>query len=82
MRAIETGRYLLRATNTGVTAIVEPNGTVRERAQSFEYSLLLGTFEPMIGNTPYIKFGNYLIVVVLILNLFLGYFWDRNRIKI
>ena len=28
MRAIETGRYLLRATNTGVTAIVEPNGTV------------------------------------------------------
>ena len=82
MRAIETGRYLLRATNTGVTAIVEPNGTVRERAQSFEYSLLLGTIEPMIGNTPYIKFGNYLIVVVLILNLFLGYLWDKKQIKI
>jgi apolipoprotein N-acyltransferase len=40
MRAMETGRYLLRATNTGVTAVIEPNGTVRERAQSFDYSIL------------------------------------------
>ena len=81
MRAIESGRYLLRATNTGVTAIVEPDGTV-ERAESFKYSILSGTFKPMIGNTPYIKFGNYLIVVVLILNLFLGYLWDKKQIKI
>ena len=82
MRAIETGRYLLRATNTGVTAIVEPNGNVQGRAQSFTNSVLSGTFNPMIGNTPYIKFGNYLIVVVLILNLFLGYLWDKKQIKI
>ena len=81
MRAIESGRYLLRATNTGVTAIVEPDGTV-ERAQSFKYSILSGTFEPMIGNTPYTKYGNSLIVILLILNLFLGYLWVKKQIKI
>ena len=79
MRAIETGRYLLRATNTGVTAIVGPHGNVRERAESFKYSLLLGTYEPMIGSTPYIKYGNSLIVVLMILSLFLGYLLIRNR---
>ena len=81
MRAIESGRYLLRATNTGVTAIVEPDGTV-ERAQSFKYSILSGTIEPMIGNTPYTKYGNSLIVILLILNLFLGYLWVKKQIKI
>ena len=81
MRAIESGRYLLRATNTGVTAIVEPNGTV-ERAQSFKYSILSGTFEPMIGNTPYTKYGNSLIVILMILNLFFSYLWVKKQIKI
>ena len=82
MRAIETGRYLLRATNTGVTAIVEPNGIVQERAQSFNKFVLSGTFEPMIGSTPYIKYGNSLIVILMILNLFLGFLWIRKQIKI
>jgi len=81
MRAIESGRYLLRATNTGVTAIIEPNGTV-ERAQSFKYSILSGTFEPMIGNTPYTKYGNSLIVILMILNLFFSYLWIKKQIKI
>ena len=79
MRAIETGRYLLRATNTGVTAIVGPNGNVQRRAEPFKYSLLLGTYEPMIGTTPYIKYGNSLIVILMILSLFLGYSLIRNR---
>ena len=82
MRAIETGRYLLRATNTGVTAIVEPNGTVQKRAEPFKYSLLLGTYEPMIGSTPYIKFGNSFIVILMIFSLFLGYLWVKKQIKI
>ena len=79
MRAIETGRYLLRATNTGVTAIVGPKGNVRERAESFRYSLLLGAYEPMVGSTPYIKYGNSLIVILMILSLFLGFSLIRNR---
>jgi apolipoprotein N-acyltransferase len=64
-----------------VTAIVGPNGTVQKQAESFKFSVLSGTFEAMIGSTPYIKYGNSLIVILMILNLFLGYFWGRNRIK-
>ena len=79
MRAIETGRYLIRATNTGVTAIVGPKGNVSKRAESFKYSLLLGTYEPMVGSTPYIKYGNSLIVILMILSIFLGFSLIRNR---
>ena len=82
MRAIEVGRYLLRATNTGVTAIVGPKGTVLKRAQSLNYSILSGTIEPMIGSTPYIIYGNFFIVILMILNLFLGYLWVMKQIKI
>ena len=42
MRAVETGRYMLRATNTGVTAIVAPDGVVAGRLPSFTEGVLEG----------------------------------------
>ena len=44
MRAIETGRYLLRSTNTGITAIVKPDGKVQQQLKPFEYSVLKDVF--------------------------------------
>lgn len=53
MRALETGRYLLRATNTGISAIIAPDGTIRQQLPQFERTLLQGTIQPMQGMTPY-----------------------------
>jgi len=55
-RAIETGRYVLRATNTGLTAIISPNGHA-DVAQQFEPEILKGIISPMTGQTPWVKFG-------------------------
>ena len=52
MRALETGRYLLRATNTGITAIVDGGGRVLARAPVGEASVLEGDLQPMRGATP------------------------------
>jgi apolipoprotein N-acyltransferase len=74
MRAIETGRFLLRTSNTGITAIVKPDGTIQEQLDPYEFSILQGSFQPMQGLTPYIKFGNYLIVILVIFMMSLGYY--------
>ncbi len=58
MRALETGRYLLRATNTAVTAVVGPDGRVREQAPPFQTAALTAWVTPMSGVTPYARFGD------------------------
>ena len=52
MRAVETGRYMLRATNTGVTAIVAPDGSVAGRLPSFTEGVLEGRVQGRTGATP------------------------------
>lgn len=59
MRALETGRYLLRAANTGVTAIIDPRGRIAARAPLFETAVLTGRIEPMAGMTPYARLGDW-----------------------
>ena len=66
MRAIETGRYMLRSTNNGVTAVIDPSGRVRAELPQFEEGVLVAEFFPTSGTTPYVRFGNLGIFVVLV----------------
>ena len=63
MRSLETGRYMLRATNTGVTAIVDPRGAVAGRLPSFTEGVLEGSVQGYAGATPYIRLGNAPVLV-------------------
>lgn len=63
MRAIETGRYMLRATNTGVTAIIDARGDVLARLPQFKEGILSGEAQGYAGATPYVKWGNPPVVV-------------------
>jgi apolipoprotein N-acyltransferase len=62
-RAVETGRYMLRATNTGVTAIVAPDGAVVGRLPSFTEGVLEGRVRGRTGATPYAATGNAPVVL-------------------
>lgn len=57
-RALETGRYLLRATNTGVTAVINPRGEVVARAPEFTAAVLTHPVQGYRGATPYVRWGN------------------------
>jgi apolipoprotein N-acyltransferase len=76
MRALETARYLLRATNTGITAIIEPDGKIQGRAAQFKQQALTGKIQPLQGSTPYVRFGHYpvliLSLVMLVITVSLG----------
>jgi apolipoprotein N-acyltransferase len=66
MRAIETGRTMLRATNTGVTAIIDPRGKVVARLAQFTEGVLAGEAQGYTGASPYVRWGNVPIVVISI----------------
>ena len=72
VRAAETGRWLVRATNTGLSAIVSSRGEVRARLPQFE--IAAGTFEvvPMRGETPYVRIGDAPILLALAVWLVAG----------
>ena len=58
MRALETGRMMLRATNTGVTAIIDAQGHVLASLPLFQPGSLSGTIQGYAGSTPYVRWGN------------------------
>ena len=72
VRAKEAGRWLVRATNTGLSAVVSSRGDVSARLPQFEVAA--GAFEvvPMRGATPYVRFGDAPVVIALAVWLVVG----------
>ena len=55
MRALESGRWMIRATNNGVTALIDPFGHVQAQVPQFQRAVLRGEVVPMHGLTPYLQ---------------------------
>ncbi|SPJ35180.1 apolipoprotein N-acyltransferase [Kushneria phyllosphaerae] len=72
LRALENNRYLLRATNNGMTAIVAPDGRLQAQAPRFEPAVLNGTIRPMEGLTPFTKTGSWPALLLALLMLLCG----------
>ena len=62
MRSQETGRYMLRATNTGVTAIIDQRGRVLTAAPQLVATVVDGTARGYGGSTPYVLWGNWVFL--------------------
>lgn len=77
MRALENGRWFMRATNTGVTAIIDHKGHIVKRAPQFERTVLRGNVQARVGSTPYMRAGNYPILIIIALLLLLSYLGKR-----
>jgi apolipoprotein N-acyltransferase len=77
MRSIETGRYLIRAANDGISAIIGPDGRVRAVAPGYVPTVLRGTVVPMRGMPPYARYGNWLIISFSATTLALILAWGR-----
>lgn len=80
MRALETGRYLLRATNTGISAIIGPRGAVLESLALGQRGVVQGAIQRLSGATPFVQWGNLPVVSGSLLGLLLGVVWRRSRV--
>ena len=78
MRALETGRMMLRATNTGATSIIGRDGRIREMLPQHEEGVLTGQVQGYAGSTPYVRCGNVLVLGLMGLMLGIAW-WLRSR---
>ncbi|WP_241546792.1 apolipoprotein N-acyltransferase [Thiohalobacter thiocyanaticus] len=73
MRALETGRELLRATNTGISAVIDHRGGLRARGPQFEVAVVRARVQPREGATPYVQRGDLPVLLLVAGMLLLGY---------
>jgi apolipoprotein N-acyltransferase len=63
-RALETGRYMLRATNTGMTGVVNERGEIVEVAPQFTTAAVTRRVQGYSGSTPYVRMGNAPVIAI------------------
>lgn len=85
MRALENGRYMIRGTNNGVSAIIDHRGRIIARSEQFVEETLVGEVEAMLGNTPFSTFGVTPVVaacgiaLLLMVLMYLGFWREKDQ---
>ncbi|MES2819384.1 MAG: apolipoprotein N-acyltransferase [Pseudomonadota bacterium] len=77
MRALEAGRWMIRATNNGITVLIDPFGKITARLPQFERGVLYGEVVPMQKLTPYLFWRGWPLLILCI--LLLGWALLANR---
>ncbi|AUI66074.1 MULTISPECIES: apolipoprotein N-acyltransferase [Glaesserella] len=80
MRALELGKPLIRATNTGITAFVDAYGKVTAQAPQFEATTLTASVPIMKGQTLFAQFGNWLLYGICGIILLVAMALQRFRV--
>ncbi|PLP95797.1 apolipoprotein N-acyltransferase [Pseudomonas sp. FFUP_PS_473] len=78
MRALEAGRWMIRATNNGVTGLIDPFGRITAQIPQFERGILYGEVVPMQKLTPYLKWRSWPLIILS--TLLLGWALIAGRI--
>ena len=79
MRAIENGRYLLRATNTGISAIIDNKGNIVEQSPQFKPHALNAEAKLFNGATPFSQYGNTVILSISFIILLISFVLQRRE---
>jgi len=77
MRALETQRYLLRSTNTGITALVNHKGEIIKQLPTNQRATLTAHAQTRQGLTPFMQFGLWPLLIFSLLILLMG-LWLRK----
>jgi apolipoprotein N-acyltransferase len=81
MRAVENGSYLVRAANTGISAVIAPTGEILAQTDLFVETTLVGTLRSRQGETLYTRFGDVLAWTCLLLSsvYVVALLWSAHR---
>ena len=79
IRAIETGKYLVRAANTGISAIISPDGEIIKLSHLFKKEIIIGEISLTNNNTLWIKYKNQIFILFLTLFGIIFILVEKNR---
>ena len=83
LRAVETGRSVIRAANTGISGVISPSGAILHTTPLFESLSFAKAIRIRSEITPYVRFGNYIVgFAALLLLFFLGISYQRTHLRI
>lgn len=76
-RALEAGRPVLRVTTNGISAFIDHKGQLGTQSPQFQQSVITQTVQPRQGETPYVRFGQWPLIVLLLV-LLAGWAYYRH----
>lgn len=80
-RAVEQRRYLVRSTNSGISAFIDPVGRTLTQTQPFQQQTLRHSIAWLKGNTPYCCFGEWVLWALSLLGLVTAWLPRRQRMQ-
>ncbi len=78
-RAIENGKYILRSSNNGISAIINPLGEVEKKIDFGESGFIDFKMKRDFDKTIYSKYGNKIFLILILLYIFLTFSFNRIR---
>jgi len=78
-RSIESGKYIIRSTNNGISAIINPIGIVEQEVEFGSTGYVELTENKLVKSTPFMLFGNKIFLILILIYIFL--IFSFNRIK-
>ena len=79
LRAMETGRPMVRAANDGVSAVIGSQGEIVSKAPEYEANVMRARVQPRMGITPYARTGNWPAVCLALVFGLAGAYFGRRR---
>ncbi len=80
-RAIETKRAIVRATNTGVSAFIDPFGDISSSLGLFKAGTLVDSVKTCTGKTFYVRYGDVFVLLCALIILAATLYFINERLK-
>jgi apolipoprotein N-acyltransferase len=78
-RSIESGKYIIRSANNGISAIINPMGIIEQQVEFGAIGHVELSESKLIESTPFILYGNKIFLMLILIYIFL--IFSFNRIK-
>ena len=81
MRAAETGRAVLQASVSGISAVIDPDGSVHHETGLFQSRIVSASVPTSTGETLYVRFGDWVVLLSAIAMLVVTVVAIRRRVR-
>ena len=76
-RSIESGKYIIRSSNNGISAIVNPIGTVEQEVEFGSTGYVELSESKLVKSTPFMLYGNKIFLILILIYIFLIFSFNR-----